>query len=89
MTRFVAALLIARGPAVIAAVDPGTPGCEGLGDVQPSARLLRAFAEGRKQRAADEALMRELGEAMAPVPGGITDAGMRARDIHQQQGGDE
>lgn len=75
MTRFVAALLIARGQAVTAQADPRTPGCEDLGDVQPSARLLSAFAEGRKERAAGiAALVRAADRAWA------------ARE--QQQGGE-
>jgi len=73
VTRFVAALLIARGRAVTAQADPRTPGCEDLGDVQPAAALIAGFAKGRRQRA----------EGLATV----TRAGDRAWEIHRQQRG--
>lgn len=54
MTRFVAALLIARGQAVIPMADPRTP-LRGRpvpsGPFGPGQQLAEAFAEGRQARA--------------------------------------
>lgn len=89
MTRFVAALLIAAGPAVRAMVDPAAPGTAGLGLGQPEALLISAHRRGRQQRLADDALMAEVGRALRKVPGEdkARDAGLRAWDARQQQGG--
>lgn len=73
MTRFVAALLIARGQAVVPMVDPAVPGCAGLGPFVPGARLDRAFRDGRHRRAEGVAAMERLGR--------------EAWRIHRQRGG--
>jgi hypothetical protein len=72
VTRFVAALLIATGPVVVAAVDERTPGA-GLGSARSAALLARAHYRGRAQREAEgvEAVRR---------------AGRQAWQVHQQQG---
>ena len=89
MTRFVAALLIASGPAARAMVDPAVPGSAGLGLGQPEALLIAAHQRGRRQRAADDGLLAQVGAALRPVPGEDTarDAGQEAWRIHQQRGG--
>lgn len=75
MTRFVSALLVARGPAVTATVDPRTPQAVELGPVRSAALLIRAHRDGRAQRKAGlEAIRRAAG---------------RAWDVHQQQGGSD
>lgn len=64
MTRFVAALLVARGPAVKASVDPRTRFAEALGPSRSAALLIRAHRKGRAQRAAGDALLAEVAAAM-------------------------
>jgi hypothetical protein len=85
--RFVAALLVADGPAVKAVTDPRIPGAEGLSQVQAAALLTRAHREGRAQRQADDALMAEVGAALREVPGEdkARDAGREAWRIHHER----
>jgi hypothetical protein len=61
MTRFVAALLVAAGPAVKAQLDPRIPGAGDLGPSRSAALLIRAHREGRAQRAEGVAAMERLG----------------------------
>jgi hypothetical protein len=86
--KFVAALLTVRGPAVKAQVDPRTRSAEDLGPSRSAALLIRAHRDGRAQRAADDALMAELGRALRPVRGEhlARDAGREAWRARQQRG---
>jgi len=75
VTRFVAALLIARGHAVIPMADPRTP-VRGRpvppGPFGPGQQLAEAFARGRKQRQEGMEAIRCACDA--------------AWEIHQQEG---
>lgn len=73
MSRFVAALLIARGPVTVVMVDPHVKGAEHLGAVRPSALLAQAVTGPRRERAGIEAVKR---------------AGAEAWRIHQERQGD-
>jgi hypothetical protein len=70
VTRFVAALLIARGPAVRAQLDPRIAGAGDLGPSRSAALLVRAHRDGRRRRKEDDALLGDLADAMRERPGG-------------------
>ena len=73
MTRFVGALLVAKGPVTTAAVDPRVKDAGELGPVQAPALLARAVTGPRRERAGIEMVKR---------------AGREAWRIHQERKGD-
>lgn len=89
MTKFVAALLIARGPAVRASVDPRTRYAAALGQSRSAALLVRSVTRARRELTADEVLEAQHAAALREAPGvsAVVRDGQAAWEIHQRRGG--